>query len=69
MTDDPTVFQRLVNKKDVPDMMADLKDLHGMIPEEDDPDDVQGYELALSFTAEDVPHILEELEELADDGD
>lgn len=69
MIDNPTVFQRLVNNDEVQNMIDDLEDLEGLIPEDEDPDDVQGWELALSFTAEEVPHIIEELEELTDDGE
>lgn len=66
MTNDLTVFQRLVNDDEVQNMIDDLSDLEGLVPEDENPDDVKGWELALGFTAEDVPHILEELEELAD---
>lgn len=68
MIDNPTVFQRLVNKDEVQNMIDDLKDLEGLVPDDEDPDDVEAWEIALSFEATDVPYILEELEEVADDG-
>lgn len=59
MTDDPTLFQQLVNNDEVPNMISDLEDV--------DEDNVDRWELALSFTAEDLPRILEELRELDND--
>lgn len=68
MTENPTAFQRLIHDEEqAQEMIDDLEDLEGLVPDDEDPDDVQGWEIALSFTAEDVPYILEELEELVDD--
>lgn len=65
MTDNLTTFQRLVNNDEVPDMINDLENLESLTDK--DPDVVQGWELAIGFTAEDVPSMLEELRELTND--
>jgi hypothetical protein len=63
-----TAFQRLISDKEqAREMIGDLEDLEGLVPESEDIEDVQGWEIALSFDATDVPYILEELEELVDD--
>lgn len=62
-----TAFQRLIaDEQQARDMIDDLKNLEGLVPEGEDLDNVQGWELALSFDATDVPYLLEELEELVD---
>jgi len=62
-----TAFQRLIaGEEQAREMMDDLEDLEGLVPEGEDPDDVQGWEIALSFDATDVPYLLEELEEITD---
>ena len=62
-----TAFQRLIaDEQQARDMINDLEDLEGLVPEGEDPDDVQGWEIALSFDVTDVPYLLEELEELVD---
>jgi hypothetical protein len=69
MTDieNPSLFQRLVNTDEVGKMIAELKNLDRLAPEDTDPEEVDQWELAVSFRREDVPAILDELRELRDE--
>lgn len=56
-----TVFQRLVgDEEQVEQMIDDLKSL--------DETGTEGWELALTFEPDDIPHIIEELEAIDHDG-
>jgi hypothetical protein len=64
-----TAFQRLVaDEEQAQEMIDDLENLERLVPEGEDPDDVQGWQIALSFDATDVPYLLEELRGVTDDG-
>ena len=67
MTDE-TLFQQLVNNDEVDKMLADLKDLEPeYVTNGDEAELVEHWELAITFDADDLPRIIEELEELNDD--
>jgi hypothetical protein len=66
--EEQSTFQRLVaGEEQARDMIDDLNDLEGVVPDDEDPEDVDHWEIAFSFTREDVPHLLEELAGLVDD--
>jgi len=63
-----TAFQRLVaGEAQAQEMIDDLSDLESIVPEGESIEDIEGWELALSFDATDVPYILEELRGITDD--
>lgn len=62
-----TAFQRIVGEEAAQEMIDDLEELDPLMPEETDPEDIQAWEIAISFTTEDIPHMIEELEEIAND--
>jgi len=65
--DEQSAFQRLVaGEEQAQNMIDDLNDLEGVVPDDEDPEDVDHWEIAFSFTREDVPCLLGELEELVD---
>lgn len=64
---DETAFQRMApTGEGRTDLLTDLKNFDELTPEEGDREDVQSWELALSFDETDVPYLIEELEELVD---
>lgn len=68
MTDENlTLFQQLVNNEEASQMIEDLRDLDELIPEGERVEDIQAWEMAVSFDETDVPRMIEELEELVDD--
>jgi len=70
MTDQKqTAFQRLVAEAKIDQMIDDLENLERMTPDDVPPEEIDGWEVALSFTRDDVPFMLEELRELRDDGE
>jgi hypothetical protein len=62
---DNTAFQRLLpdEQSDLNDLLADLKDLESITP---DGEDVEGWEMSLTFTEDDVPAMVEEIEAMLD---
>ena len=67
MNEDKTLFQQLVDNREVDQMLNDLLNLESLIPDDGEMKDVQQWGLAVSFTPEDVPRMVEELEEISDD--
>lgn len=63
---DETLFQQLVSNDEVNKMIADLTNLENLVPDDTKMEELEGWELAISFTPEDVPRMVEELEELND---
>jgi hypothetical protein len=62
-----TAFQRLIDgEEQAAEMIDDLNDLDGLLDEEQDPEEVDGWELAMRFSEDDIPYLLEELEEMVD---
>jgi uncharacterized protein YpuA (DUF1002 family) len=64
--ENPTAFQRLVNRSEVQRMVDELNNLHKLVPEDTEPEEIQQWEIALSFKTVDIPHLLEELKEVRD---
>jgi hypothetical protein len=58
---DQTLFQQLVDNDEVPQMIEDLENI--------DWNEADAIEVAISFTEDKMPRVLEELEELVDDGE
>jgi hypothetical protein len=60
-----TAFQRLLpeEQSDLNDLLADLNDLESITP---DGEDVEGWEMSLTFTEDDVPAMVEEIEAMLD---
>lgn len=66
-TYDTTALQRMISEEAQAEaLLADLKDLDELAPEDEDPEDIDQWEIALSFDITDVPFIIDELEEVAD---
>lgn len=61
-----TLFQQLVNNDEVDKMLHNLRNTNEIIPDDANPGDVAGLELAMSFEFTDIPRMIEELEELND---
>jgi uncharacterized protein YpuA (DUF1002 family) len=64
--ENPTAFQRLVNGREVQKMIDELNNLYELIPDGTEPEEIQQWEIALSFKTVDIPHLLEELKEVRD---
>lgn len=60
MTQDKTAFQRLVNEEFAEDLARDLRSLRGEMEE--------GREITMQFFEDDLPTMIEELEEITDGG-
>ena len=60
MTQDKTAFQRLVNEEFAEELAEDLKGLRGEMEE--------GREITMQFFEDDLPMMIEELEEITDGG-
>jgi hypothetical protein len=69
MTDtDQTAFQRLISDEaQAREMLNDLHNLEGLLDEGQSFDDVDGWEIAMKFTEEDVPYLIDELEDIVDE--
>lgn len=61
MVDDKTAFQRLVNEEFAEDLARDLRNLEGEMEDE-------GREITMQFFEDDLPTMIEELEEMTDGG-
>lgn len=59
-----TLFQQLVTDNAVSEMIKDLNNLEALIPDDQNLEDHDGWELALTMHTEDVPRIIEELQEI-----
>lgn len=66
---DKTLFQQLVADTAVEQMINDLENMENLVPEGEDPEDMDGFELAITFGMKDVPALLEELRELQEDSE
>jgi hypothetical protein len=68
MTNELTAFQRLLpdDESNVQELLEDLRDLENITPEGESVDDLEGWEMSLTFTEEDVPKMIEEIEEVTD---
>ena len=58
MADDKTAFQRLVNEEFAEDLAEDLRNLRGEME--------GGREITMQFFEDDLPTMIEELEEMTD---
>jgi hypothetical protein len=61
-----TALRRLIDDEQRDELLADLKDLQQQVEDGEVNPAVEGWELALEFGAEDIPILIEELED--DDG-
>lgn len=61
-----TALQRLIGDEQRDELLADLKDLQQQVEDGEVNPAVEGWELALEFGVEDIPILIEELED--DDG-
>lgn len=64
-----TLLQRLVSNKKAKDILSDLKDLDETVPEDTDPEEIQRWEIALPFGLDDIPFMIDKLEEVVDVGE
>lgn len=60
MADDKTAFQRLVNEEFAEELARDLHNLRGEMED--------GREITMQFFEDDLPTMIEELEEMTDGG-
>jgi hypothetical protein len=61
---EPTALQHLVSDEQAEELLDDLRDLDGLVPEDSNLPAVEGWELAIEFDINDVPLMVEELEEV-----
>lgn len=66
--DEQSALQRLVTEEQAEEMIRDLDGLERTVPEDAEMEDMDRWEIALSFGVDDVDHIIAELEELVDGG-
>lgn len=63
-----TAFQRLLpdEQSDLENLLADLNDLESVTPDGESVDDMEGWEMSLTFDEDDVPAMVEEIEAMLD---
>jgi hypothetical protein len=63
---DLTAFQRMVPDDEAEAMLNDLRNADDLTPEGETMDSVDGLQLSLTFRSDDLPQMIEELEEITD---
>jgi hypothetical protein len=66
---DPTALQQIISEEGAEQLIDELENLDGLMPEGEGLPAKEGWEIAFDFDINDVPVMLEELREVVEDGE